>query len=89
MINRMIEFSWKALPWRKFREKIYLLQAQIFNLIKNKNFKKALLQQHFLLCASEIYYVSVKYITQLRLDRKIPGVDNKLIKYAYQRKNLV
>lgn len=88
MINISFESSWKNLPWRKFREKLYLIQTQIFNLIKNKSFKKALLQQQFLLLSSEFYYLAIKQITQLRLDRKIPGIDNQLIKCSIERNQL-
>ena len=89
MINISFESSWKNLPWRKFREKLYLIQTQIFHLIKNKSFKKALLQQQLLLVSSEFYYVAIKQITQLRLDRKIPGIDNQLINCSFQRINLL
>lgn len=78
-------FSWKNILWRKFREKLYLLQTQIFTFIKDKNFKKALFKQKCLLLSSEIYYLSIRQITQLRLDRKIPGVDEQLIKLSSER----
>lgn len=89
MINISFESSWKNLPWRKFREKLYLIQTQIFNLIKNKSFKKALLQQQFLLLSSEFYYIAIKQITQLRLDRRIPGTDNQSIKCSIERNQLL
>jgi hypothetical protein len=88
MINKIANFSWKFISWKKFREKVYLVQTQIFNYIKYKQFKKALLYQEFLLFSFEICYISVKQITQLRLDRKIPGVDNKSINNFCQRNEL-
>ena len=39
MSSIKFEFSWKTLPWDQFREKLCLIQTQIFNLIKYKNFK--------------------------------------------------
>lgn len=88
MINKKFGFSWKHFSWSKFREKLCILQAQIFDFIKYKNFKKAIFQQSFLLRSSEIYYLAIRYITQLRLDRKIPGIDKNLIRSVYQRLQL-
>lgn len=83
--NRKFGVSWKNLNWRKIREKVCLLHFQIFNCIKYKNFKKALFQQKVLLLSSEVYYFSVRYITQLRLDRRIPGIDTCVIRRPYER----
>ena len=47
MSSIKFEFSWKTLPWDQFREKLCLIQTQIFNLIKYKNFKKALVKNAF------------------------------------------
>jgi hypothetical protein len=81
--------SWKDLPWRKFRENLFLIQQKIFNYIKYKNFKKALLNQHSLLVNYQVYYLAIRKITQLRLDRKIPGIDKKLMKSSFERRKLV
>jgi RNA-directed DNA polymerase len=89
MINRELYVSWKNLPWKKFRENLFLVQHKIFNCIKYKNFKKALLIQHNLLGNYQLYYLAIRKITQLRLDRKIPGIDKKLIKYSFERKKLI
>jgi hypothetical protein len=83
--KRKFGVSWKGLNWRKIRERVCLLQFQIFNCIKYRNFKKALFQQKVLLLSSEVYYFSVRYITQLRLDRRIPGIDKFLIRRPYDR----
>lgn len=88
MTNIRFTFSWKNLSWKKFREKIYLLQNLVFDSIKYKQFKKALLYQEFLLFSFEVSYIAIKQITQLRLDRKIAGFDNKVINSSGQRKSL-
>lgn len=90
MLNNSNKFGlfWKYSNWRKFREKLGLFQFQIFNSIKYKNFKKALFQQKSLLLSSEIYWLSIKYITQLRLDRKIPGVDKFIVRSSFERLKL-
>lgn len=87
-INRKFGFSWTDFNWRNFRERLCLLQFQIFESIKYKHFKKALSQQKVLLTSSEIYYLSIKYITQIRLDRKIPGVDKFIVRSSYIRLKL-
>jgi hypothetical protein len=89
MINIELYVSWKDLPWRDFRENLFLIQQKIFSYIKYKNFKKALLNQHILLVNYQLYYLAIRKITQLRLDRKIPGIDKKLIKSSFERKKLV
>jgi hypothetical protein len=89
MSSIKFEFSWKTLPWDQFREKLCLIQTQIFNLIKYKNFKKALVKQKLLLFSSEIYSLAIKEITQLRLDRKIPGIDKYIINSSYHRIKLL
>jgi hypothetical protein len=89
MTNIKFEFSWDSFPWRQFREKVCLIQTQIFNFIKYKNFKKALWKQKLLLFSLEVYSLAIKEITQLRLDRKIPGVDNYIIRSADERISLL
>lgn len=89
MSNVKFEVSWKTLPWDQFREKLCLIQTQIFNLIKYKNFKKALLKQKLLLFSLEVYSLAIKEVTQLRLDRKIPGIDGYIIRSSYQRIGLL
>lgn len=89
MTNRKLYVSWKYLPWRKFRENLFLTQQKIFKCIKYKNFKKALLTQSVLLSNYQLYYLAIRKITQLRLDRKIPGIDKKLITSSFARKELI
>lgn len=89
MINIKFEFLWRSFPWKQFREKLYLIQNQIFNFIKYRNFKKALGKQTLLLFSLEVYSLAIKEITQLRLDRKIPGADHQLIRSDYKRLELL
>lgn len=89
MINRKLYVSWKSLPWKKFREHLFFVQQIIFRCIKHKNFKKALLTQKILLFNYQLYYLAIRKITQLRLDRKIPGIDKKLIQSSVERKNVI
>lgn len=72
--------SWKDIQWRTIEEKVFRLQLRIYKASANQEYDKMYKLQKTLIKSDSAKFLAVRKITQDSSGKRIPGVDNLLIK---------
>lgn len=69
--------SWKSLPWKKFRVKVFRLQKRIYKAVAEGDKAKARNLQKLLLRSRAAKFLAIRQVTQLNAGKKTAGIDGK------------
>lgn len=69
---------WRVLSWEESTAILFKLQKRLFKTAYISDRKKSLALQKLILQSNCARLLAIREITQLSLDKKIPGVDGKL-----------
>ena len=72
--------SWKNIQWKIIEEKVFYLQLRIYKAATNQEYEKMYKLQKILIKSKSAKFLSVRKVTQDNDGKRIPGVDNVLIK---------
>lgn len=70
--------SWRRISWKESRDLLFKLQKRLFKSVYVSDKKKSLALQKLILQSNCARLLAIRDVTQLSLDRKIPGIDGKL-----------
>ena len=75
--SRNTSESWKNLPWKKFRRKLFRLQVRLFKAVKAGDLRKARSLQKLILKSQAARFLAIRQVTQLNAGKKTAGIDGK------------
>lgn len=76
--NTSYAYSGKILSWKDSFNLLFKLQKRLFKSVYVSDKKKYLILQKLILQSNCARLLAIREVTQLSLDKKIPGVDGKL-----------
>jgi len=79
-MNQNIKYahSWKILSWKESTNVLYKLQKRLYKAAYISDKKKSLVLQKLILQSNCSRLLAIREVTQISLDKKIPGIDGKL-----------
>ena len=85
----MIDYYKMALSWQKCQINLFRLQNRIFKSILVGDKRKAFQMQKLISNSTSSYLLAIREVTQICSNRKIAGVDGKVILTFSERLNLI
>lgn len=76
-LNNTNSVSSDSLSWEKSTKNIRRMQSRLFKAVYVGDIRKALLLQKLILCSKSSRLLAIREITQISINKKIPGVDGK------------
>jgi RNA-directed DNA polymerase len=80
--------SWKALPWKKFRQNLFRLQKRVYKAVLVGDKRKARLLQKLILKSTSARFLAIRQVSQLNAGKKTAGIDGKKSLSFEERFNL-
>lgn len=75
--NEQIAYSWRVSSWEESSHLLFKLQKRLFKTAYVFDRKKSLILQKLILQSNCSRLLAIREVTQLNVNRKIPGVDGK------------
>ncbi|MEH2335425.1 group II intron reverse transcriptase/maturase [Nostoc sp.] len=69
--------SWRALPWKKFRQNLFRLQKRVFKAVQVGDKRKARSLQKLILKSTSARFLAIRQVSQLNAGKKTAGIDGK------------
>ena len=68
--------SWKNLPWKKLRRRLFRLQTRVYKAVRAGDMRRAKSIQKLILKSTAARLLAVRQVSQLNAGKKTPGIDD-------------